>query len=221
MAPRRTARGAGRREVDHHTPRRLAAAVVALAGVLCGCSGAQAGSAAVVGGSPISETALQDRVQSFLATLPPAQAATARTDLAHVQTSILNEMVVESVVGRVAGDAGVSVSPAQVSTAVSAAVPGEGAQLDTALAQYDLTRATLPNVVRVSLLYTVLGRHLGGSTLSPQDAQVAAQRYVAAKAPSLPVALNPRYGTWDPATLTLAGSPQSVSTPSPTASAAA
>lgn len=194
------------------------AAAVPLA-LLTGCSGVQSGSAALVGTDAISESSLQSRVQSFLDSLPSAQQATARGNLATIQASVLNEMVIESVAGEVADTVGVAVTPAQLSTAVDSTVTGAGAALDSDLAQYNLTRATLPGVVQVSLQYVLIGERLGGSTLTQQQAGARGAQYVAAASRQLPVTVSPRYGTWNDASLTLAGGPQSISTPAPTAAA--
>lgn len=213
----------GRQGVRRRAGRLTGAAAVAatVAGALAGCSGVQAGSAAVVGTSSISESTLQGRVQSFVDSLPRAQQAGARADLAKVQGSILNQLVVESAVDRIAATAGVTVTPSQVSSAVASTVAGEGTNLATDLAQFELTRQTLPDLIRVSLLYVLLGRHVGGAALTQDAAQVRGQAFVAARAKELPVTLSPRYGTWDSSNLSLSGAPESISTPAPTASAGA
>ncbi len=194
------------------------AAVLPLA-LVAGCSGVQNGSAALVGTNAISESSLQSRVQSFLDSLPSTQRATARGNLATIQASVLNEMVIESVAGEVADTVGVAVTPAQLSTAVQSTVTGAGSALDADLAQYNLTRATLPGVVQVSLQYVLIGERLGGSTQTQQQAGARGAQYVAAASRQLPVKVSPRYGSWNDASLTLAGGPQSISTPAPTAAA--
>lgn len=195
------------------TPAAPAVAVVALAALFAGCSPTQAGSAAIVGGTAITERALQDQVTAYLDSLPPAQRAAKRSSMAEVQSAILAAMVDEAVVTQIAAARGITVTPAQVAARVQADITGAGAQLDTELAGLYLTRATLPAFERTNLQFLALREPLGAASLTDEQAQAKVFSYVVARARELPVRLSPRYGTWDSSKLSLSGGVQSISTP--------
>lgn len=191
-------------------PAVAAAAVVA---VVAGCSTTQAGSAATVGGTSITEGALQSQVTAYLDSLPAAQRAQKKSSMAQVQAAILASMVDEAVVTQVATAQGITVTPAQVAARVQTDVAGAGGQLDSELASLYLTRATLPAFERTNLQFLALRKPAGAATLSDADAQAKVFTYVVARARELPVRLSPRYGMWNSSKLSLSGGVQSISTP--------
>lgn len=173
------------------------AAAVALGAALTGCGAIEAGSAATVGDTAISQTDLENRTTAFLDSLPAAQRTRADGQVSAVQTSVLNELVLERLVGTAAQKAGVSVSDAQVAAQVTQATTQAGAQLETQLAQSFLTRDRLPDLLRVNLEVYAIGR--AGAPAGTTDEQ-AAQRaiaYITAPDRGIPVKINPRYGTWE------------------------
>jgi hypothetical protein len=197
-----------------------AVAVLALAAT-AGCAPTKAGSAAVVGGTAISERGLQNQVREYLDTLPAATRAKADASLATVQTGILAAMIDEAVVGQVAKAKGVVVSQAAISARVQNDVTAGGSQLDSQLAALYLTRATLPAFEQTNLQFIALRGAIGAGKLSDTAAQTKVFDYVVAQAKKLPVQVSPRYGTWDAQKLTVSGGPQSISTPAASASSTA
>jgi hypothetical protein len=198
-----------------------AVAVLALAATVAGCAPTKAGSAAVVGGTAISERGLQNQVRAYLDTLPAATRAKADASLATVQTGILAAMIDEAVVGQVAKAKGVVVSQAAISARVQNDVTAGGSQLDSQLAALYLTRATLPAFEQTNLQFIALRGAIGAGKLSDTAAQTKVFDYVVAQAKKLPVQVSPRYGTWDAQKLTVSGGPQSISTPAASASSTA
>lgn len=186
---------------------------VAIAVLLTGCGPTEAGSAAVVGGTAISERSLQSQVSAYLDSLPAAQRRQKQSSLPTVQAGVLSGLVDEALLSQIAAARGVVVTPAQVSARVAADVAAAGADLDSQLAALYLTRATLPAFERTNLEFAALRGPLGATNLSDTDAQAKVFAYVVAHARTLPVRLSPRYGTWDSSKLTLSAGVQSISTP--------
>lgn len=171
--------------------------VLALGVTLGGCGAVQAGSAATVGDTAISQTDLENRTTAFLNSLPAAPRTQADGQISTVQTAVLNELVLEKLVGAVAQKAGVTVSDAEVAAQVDQATTQAGAQLDSQLAQSYLTRDRLPDLLRVNLEVYAIGR--AGAPAGTTAAQ-AAQRaiaYITSPDRGVPVQVNPRFGTWE------------------------
>ncbi len=178
-------------------------AVVVGAGLLAGCGGpVLAGSAATVGDTAISQRELEQRATEFLDGLPTQQRSSANGRLPIVQTAILNELVLERLVGAAAGQAGVQVSDAAVSTQVTQATTAAGGQLDSQLAQNYLTRDRLPGLLRVNLQVYAIGRRGAPANTTDQQAAQRAIAYITDPARKLPVRINPQYGTWQGVTIT-------------------
>ena len=211
------ARGAGARVAG-------VAAALALGVTLGGCGAVQAGSAATVGDTAISQTDLEDRTTAFLDSLPAEQRTQANGQISTVETAVLNELVLERLVGTAAQKAGVTVSDAEVAAQVTQATTQAGAQLDTQLAQSYLTRDRLPDLLRVNLEVYAIGRVGAPAGTTAEQAAERAIAYITAPARGIPVRINPRFGTWEGVQIKPgSGSLSSLAanSPSPSASAAA
>lgn len=199
-----------------------AAAAVALGVTLGGCGAVEAGSAATVGDTAISQRDLENRTTAFLASLPAAQRSQANGEISTVQTALLNEMVLEQLVGTAARQAGVTVSDAAVSAQVTQATTQAGAQLDSQLAQNFLTRDRLPDLLRVNLEVYAIGRAGAPAGTTPAQAAPRAIAYITSPDRRIPVRVNPRFGTWQGVRIVPgSGSLSSLAANSPTPSASA
>lgn len=194
-----TGSGVGRVAGIRMAGTRVAGVAVALAlgVVLGGCGAVQAGSAATVGDTAISQTDLEDRTTAFLDSLPAAQRTQANGQIATVQTAVLNELVLEKLVGTAAQKAGVTVSDAEVAAQVTQATTQAGDQLGTQLAQSYLTRDRLPDLLRVNLEVYAIGRVGAPAGTTEKQAAQRAIAYITAPDRGIPVRINPRFGTWD------------------------
>lgn len=202
--------------------RRTVGVVVGVSAVLAlgGCGAVQAGSAATVGDTAISQTDLEDRTTAFLDSLTPAQRSQVEGQVSAVQTAVLNELVLEQLVGTAAEEAGVQVSDAEVAAQVTQATTQAGTQLDTQLAQAFLTRERLPDLLRVNLEVYAIGRVGAPTGTTPEQAAQRAIAYITAPDRGIPVRINPRYGTWEGVQIKPgSGSLSSVAANSPSASA--
>jgi hypothetical protein len=164
--------------------RRVAAVAssAALAIALAACDADQVGSAAVVGGERITVTELQDQVREVVALMPGEEAT---GDQRNTQLTVLNRMIAFRLLDRVAADAGITVTEAEVDQFIAdqlvPQVP-EG-DLTPLLAQNLLTEDTLRDAVREVLVLQQVGQQAYLGALVDVSEQVC-------------VEVNPRYGTW-------------------------
>jgi hypothetical protein len=164
--------------------RRVAAVAssAALAIALAACDADQVGAAAVVGGERITVTELQDQVREVVALMPGEEAT---GDQRNTQLTVLNRMIAFRLLDRVAADAGITVTEAEVDQFIAdqlvPQVP-EG-DLTPLLAQNLLTEDTLRDAVREVLVLQQVGQQAYLGALVDVSEQVG-------------VEVNPRYGTW-------------------------
>lgn len=180
--------------------RRLLAAALALAAslALTACNPDQVGAAAVVDGSRITVSQLQDATKGFH-TLAP------QVDQGEAQLRILERMILSKVIDRAAHDAGVSVTDGEVAAAteqITASIGGRD-QLVRALAQQQPPTVLAPSYIdrwtRDRLLFTKLAAKLaGGAPPTSQQAGIAASNALVAAGKKMDIEVNPRYGTWNP-----------------------
>ncbi|MCH5673859.1 SurA N-terminal domain-containing protein [Streptomyces gilvus] len=179
----------------------LTAAIAAAAPLLSACgSEAHPGAAAVVGGTRITVSQLENRVNEVREAQRAAVANEAQYKQAVAQTGSLTRdtlhgMVLDEVVGRAAQDAGVSVTPKEVQqmrAGLEQQVGGSKALQTAWLQQYGVAPERLDDNLRLQLEAQKLAQSLGTDTSKP-----AFWNALAKASKELHVDLNPRYGTWD------------------------
>lgn len=177
------------------------AAATALA-ALTGCSLDRLGSAAVVGGTPISTDQVQELSREYLRALPDQ-------DPGPVQRGILDQLITTEVYAQISRDLGVRVSDGRVADQLARLVERFRSREDLALAIQ--TNQAEPEFVAPSMLeawmrnqltFGAIARELNGGSI-PQGETVEqvfgpADREITARAASLGVEVNPRYGRWSP-----------------------
>lgn len=186
----------------------LAAAVMLGAGVLAGCGPTLPGSAATVGQDRITDTELAEITEplqkELLGAALPAQ----------INQAVLNRLVVANLIDDLSGEQGIAVSQGDIDSYVTEARTSLGGQ--QALDQQLLQSAVLPGevnaVARTSLQAQRLGEKLGGAA-DPQTQQQKFSEALVAYAQTQDVRISPRFGTWDPATLTIGPVPNTLSSP--------
>ncbi|WAX79649.1 SurA N-terminal domain-containing protein [Streptomyces sp. KMM 9044] len=179
----------------------LTVALTAAAPLLTACGNdARPGAAAVVGGQRITVSQLESRVGEIRAAQREAVPDEAQYKQAVARTGSLTRdtlqgMVLDRVLERAAGDAGVTVTPKEVQEMRSGLEEQAGGAeaLETAwLQQYGIPPERLDDNLRLQLQAQKLAQRLGTDTSRPEFWQALSE---ASK--ELDVNLNPRYGTWD------------------------
>ncbi|MEU6538263.1 SurA N-terminal domain-containing protein [Streptomyces sp. NPDC047000] len=179
----------------------LSAALLAAAPLLTACGDdSHPGAAAVVGGRRITEGQLQTRVNEVRA----AQRAAVTDDAQYQQVlassgsltrDTLHEMILDKVLHKAAGTAGVSVTRKEVQqlrTSLEQQAGGSKALETVWLQRYGIAPARLDDNLRLQLEAQKLATTLGTDTSQP-----VFWKALSSASRELRVDLNPRYGAWD------------------------
>ncbi|WP_051804485.1 SurA N-terminal domain-containing protein [Streptomyces griseus] len=194
-----------RRDRRHDRPARrtalvLSAALLAAAPLLTACGGeAHPGAAAVVGGERIDVSTLQAQVKAARdaqSTSPQAAQLIAATgDLGRQK---LNGLIFDRILGKVAADAGVTATRAELQQTHAAFVRENGGEegLEAVLLQQQgVAPGQVDDVVRRNVLMTKVIEKLG-VTETPEG-QKKLQGVFSEASKALAIDVNPRYGAWD------------------------
>ncbi|MEE1938533.1 SurA N-terminal domain-containing protein [Streptomyces sp. TRM 70361] len=185
-----------------------AAAVLVAAPLLTACGGeAHAGAAAVVGGERITMSQVQSKVEAVRAAQRDhEQADVLIKETGQLTRSTLSGLVLRRVLERAAGDAGVTVSRAEIQEAreLAARQVGGPERLESLmLRQQAATPDEIDEMLRVQLLVQGLAEKLGANLQTPQgQEELRAELEKASR--ELDVSVNPRYGKWDDEQVSLA-----------------
>ncbi|GGM04906.1 lipoprotein [Streptomyces fumigatiscleroticus] len=179
----------------------LTAAIAAAAPLLTACGNdAHPGAAAVVDGRRITVAQLQDRVDEVRA----AQRAAVGDDAQYQQAvagtgsltrDTLHAMVLDRVLRRAAGEAGVTVTRKEIQqmrAGLEQQTGGSKALETVWLQQYGIAPQRLDDNLRLQLQAQKLAQRLGTSTDQP-----AFWKALSEASKELNVDINPRYGSWD------------------------
>lgn len=199
----------------------LASAAALAVAVVSGC-GVQAGSAAVVGSTRISDSdvaAMVDELKQTIAADPTALFDSTKATAANVQRLTRHYLLDEA-----AAREGVVVTQAQVDQLISSTTTstfgGDSTKFEQALAsQYAVPPSQIPSFAHDVLESQALTAKLApGADATTQQNKLNA--YLAPLGQELGVEVSPRYGTWSFDTSTLAATPDDLSfVPSATPSA--
>lgn len=178
-------------------PRRALAAALA-GGVLAlsGCGTADAGQAAVSDAFRISQATVDAQTSEVASRL--GEPASQPPD--GLAAAITQRLVQNALVDVKAQELGITLTTTQLEAGLAALTQAQGGreQLVQAALQAGIPESAITDVVRTNLIVEQLAQ---AGTTTPQQA-------ISALSEALHVAVAPRYGTWDDATLTIvAGSP--------------
>ncbi|WP_328970105.1 SurA N-terminal domain-containing protein [Streptomyces sp. NBC_00239] len=177
----------------------VSAALLAAAPLLAACSGeARPGTAAVVGGERITVSALQAQMRDVRAAQNRSpQAAQLISDTSGLEKYKLNSMIQSRVLDRTAQDAGITITTKDLEDARKERILQSGGveQFEAlALQKGGLAPGQIDRAIRDQLILAKLNEKFG-------EGKIAGPAAAAAK--ELGVEVNPRYGAWDPAQLTV------------------
>lgn len=183
----------------------LFAAAAAAALATSACSPATAGSAAVVGDSRLTVAALQQDVSEILAERNDTQAGGA-DQTGQLQRQAVDRWVYEQLVDAAAQAKGVTVSQGDVAARIAQVKAQAGEQgYQQAVLSSAAPLEDADELVRMVVQVEKLGDMLvpSGSNTDAQavanQRQQAVQDLIQAQAKKLDIKVNPRYGTYDPA----------------------
>lgn len=189
----------------------LAAATAAVAVLaLSGCGSSPAGAAATLGDTRISDATLTAQVQEVLeAKGQPADSA----DASLVQQT-LGRMITIELLDTLAAREGVEVTQGQIDEEYanySAQVGGDDA-LQELFLQENVAPSQLESIIRLQIQAQLLGIALAPEG-SAEEQGTAVFEAAALLSEELDTTIAPRFGTWDPATLSLGPTPEDLAAP--------
>lgn len=189
----------------------LAAATAAVAVLaLSACGSAPAGAAATLGDTRISDSDLTAQVQEVLeAKGQPADSA----DASLVQQT-LGRMITIRLLDVLAAREGVEVTQGQIDEEYanySAQVGGQEA-LEEVFLQENVAPSQLESIIRLQIQAQLLGLALAPEG-SADEQGTAVFEAASLLSEELDTTIAPRFGTWDPATLSLGPTPEDLSAP--------
>jgi len=189
-------------------PVRLGVPAVAVL-LLSGCAGgATPGTAAVAGDARLTVEEVQQRTQSFIAAYPDVMSSGVTTG--QVTAITVQNFITGVVVEKAAIDVGVVATPTQIDdfitergglAEVTQLTSGAGVPPDPALVRGE---------VRTAILQQAIGTEIAGRGAADEEIAAATNGALTAAADGLRIQVNPRFGTWDGATVL--GSSGSLST---------
>jgi peptidyl-prolyl cis-trans isomerase SurA len=181
--------------------------VVAAAGLaLAACGPTLSGSAAVVGEQRLTDSELAQTTSQLTDQLGIPESA-------QVSQAVLSRWIVAELVDEMAARRGVTVTKGDVDAAVSSEAERAGGQeaLEQAALQAGVLPDTIPDVVRTTLLVEGLSR--GTITGDDPTGQTGLLTQIQALSEEVSPQVSPRFGTWDPAQLSVGALPDDLSSP--------
>jgi len=171
--------------------------------LLSGCSDARLGAAAVVDGTAIPVSDLQDATNEYLTIVPGG-------DPKQAQVAILQSMIISEVLDEVAQDNGVRVPDGRIAAERDDLFKSFGGRrgLVRTLANSQQQPTILPpggveRWVKDRLLFNAIAEEVGGGPLNTADPEsqkvlVEVQDQLTKAGEDLDIEVNPRYGSWNP-----------------------
>lgn len=190
----------------------IAGAAAAIGLVLGGCGNASPGAAAVVGNERISERELTTQVQEVLR----AQGRSVDASSQALVATTLDRMITTSLIDQLAASEGFEVSQGELDATLAMYEEASGGKeaLEQALLGQDLAPDDIPEIIRVNILAQKIGAALDPAG-NAETQSAAVFQAVTAYSNDVGTSVSPRYGTWDPASLAVAGTPDDLSIPVP------
>ena len=179
--------------------------------VLSACDPKEAGAAAIVGPTRITESQVNNDAQSVVSALTQMKAQVPSTDtLLRAQVEFL---VDAELVDQAAATKGITITQGQVDALIEQS-GGRETLTQQFVGQQDLwlPPGQLDTLAREFLTQQALGINLAPGKTSDEQGQ-AATTYVTDLAKKVGVTVSPRYGVWDPGTLRIAGVANDLSVP--------
>ena len=181
--------------------------LVAAAGLaLAACGQTLAGSAAVVGEQRLTDSDLAQTTSQLTEQLGIPESP-------QVSQAVLSRWIVVELVYEMAARKGVTVTKGDVDDAVASEVERAGGQeaLEQAALQAGVLPDAIPEVVRTTLLVEALSK--GTITGDDPSGQTGLLTQIQQLSDEVAPQVSPRFGTWDPAQLSVGALPDDLSSP--------
>lgn len=188
----------------------LTAVVLAATIAVAGCSAPEAGSAATLGDTRITENELAGQVEAIL----EAQGLPLDTPDPALVSETLSRMVVTELVGILADRAGIEISQGRIDEQYLQYVSqaGDQASMEGLFLQQNVAPDAIKDVIEVNLQIEALGTALAPDAAFEEQGNAVFEA-VSALSEELGVETAPRFGAWDPTTVNIGPAPDDLSLP--------
>lgn len=197
---------------------RMVSTAVGLVLLLGGCGTKLAGTAAVVAGTTIPESAVSARVNEVRHQIEsmPKESAPQIPSLVMLNQMVLSHMVLESVLEKGLAAQGVTVTDAEVAAFTKSifAQYGQQAIEDQVAVGQGISREQLAGFMRMVYSEQALGAALAPTESADAQAQ-AMVTYLGTISRGLDIKIAPRFGAWNPNKLQVAPGDMTLSQPAP------
>ncbi len=194
--------------------RRLTIAAAALAAsaalVLTGCSNQDAGSAATFSDGRISEADLNAQVSEVL----EAKGQTDTTEDPVLVQQTLGRMITTRLIDQLADDSGITVTQGEIDSMIAnyESQLGGAESLRIAFLSENVAPSQIESFLRLQLQAQALGIELNPRG-SAEEQGMAVYEAVSEYSQEVDTTVSPRFGTWDPQSLSLGPVPNDLSVP--------
>jgi hypothetical protein len=178
---------------------------------LSGCAGlGEAGSAATVGDVQISTDALASDTEA----IQSQRGERAGAPDSALTLGVLQRLVITELVSQASTAAGVTVTQGEIDAAIAQfeAQFGGAEGLQTAFLESNVPASAIESQVRLSVQVQKLGVVLAPEAADASGQQQAVVQYITGFGLQEGITVSPRFGTWDPGTLTVGPLPSDLST---------
>ncbi len=177
---------------------------------LSGCSTPTAGAAAVVGDQRISESTLNLEVQAVL-TLQGLPATDSSNELI---TNTLDQLITEILVDELANREKIEVSQGEIDDLRLQYIAQAGGQdaFEAQIGQQGIALGDVDSIIRVNILVAKLGDQLSPDT-APDAKSAAVFVAISELSTELGTEVSPRFGAWDPQSLSVGPTVNTLSEP--------
>lgn len=184
--------------------------VIAATLALSGCGTPTAGAAAVVGDERISEDTLNSEVQAVLS----LQGLPATDSSNELITSTLDQMITTILVNELANREKIEVTQGEIDDLrlQYIAQAGGAEAFEAQASQQGIAIADVDSIIRVNIQVSKLGDVLSPNT-EPDAKSGAVFLAISELSTEIGTEVSPRFGTWDPESLTVGPSSNSLSEP--------
>ena len=188
----------------------VAASVAAAAILLSACGSQQAGAAATLGDTRISEQTLSAEVQAVLAA--KGQPTTSVDE--SLPPELLRRLILIELVDELAAREGVVVTQGQIDEQLAnyEAQAGDRAALENLFIEQGVAPSQIEAFVKLNIQAQQLGIALAPSGSAEEQGQAVSDAVIAISE-ELDTTVSPRYGTWDAAAISVGPAPDDLSTP--------
>lgn len=178
----------------------FAAVVLAATVAVAGCSAQEAGSAATLGDTRITEDELAAEVEGIL----EAQGLPLDTPDQALVSETLTRMVISELVGILAEREGLEISQGRIDEQFLQYVSqaGDQAAMEALFLQQNVAPASISDVILVNLQIESLGALIAPDAAFDEQGNAVFEA-VSALSAELDVQTAPRFGTWDPSTVNI------------------